>query len=102
VTTKDMKEICPCPNLDCPNHGLCDKCISRHLRAGYLNFCAFHSILPALQQTINADPESLSAKTLTALVGNQLRAYGKLMEKYGISKESQAQLLRMVADYSDY
>lgn len=98
----EIKEICPCPNLDCPNHGFCDRCISRHLRAGYLNFCAFYTVLPALQEAIEADRESLTAKKLRTMTGNLLNAYARLMEKHHISKESQERLLKMVADYSDY
>ena len=60
----DMKEICPCPNQDCPNHGDCEKCISRHLKKGYLNYCAFHTILPLLREAIDADPDSPAAQKL--------------------------------------
>jgi hypothetical protein len=77
----DIKEICPCPNLNCPNYGFCDKCFSRHLRAGYLNFCAFYTVLPALKEAIDADPESLTAKKLLSMTENLLNAYAKLMEK---------------------
>ena len=31
-----IAEICPCVNVGCPNHGQCDKCISRHARLGTL------------------------------------------------------------------
>jgi len=98
----DMKEICPCPNLDCPNHGFCNKCNSRHLRGNFLNCCAFYTILPTLQETIDASPESPTAKKLATLVGDRLQAYEKLREKHGISKESQELLLKKVAEYSDY
>ena len=98
----DMKEICPCPNLDCPNHGFCDKCISRHLRGGFLNYCAFYTILPTLQEAIDASPESPTAKKLATLIGDRLKVNEKLMEKHGISKESRETLLKKVAEYSDY
>ena len=98
----DMKEICPCPNLKCPNHGFCDKCNSRHLRGNFLNCCSFYTILPTLQEAIDASPESPTAKKLATLVGDRLQAYEKLREKHGISKESQEQLLKGMAEYSDY
>jgi hypothetical protein len=98
----EMKEICPCPNLQCPNHGVCENCTSRHLKLGLLNFCAFHTILPKLQEAIESSPESPTAKSLTTLIGNQSQAYAKLMEKHGISEENQEQLLKQVAEYSDY
>ncbi|EFK08685.1 conserved domain protein [delta proteobacterium NaphS2] len=97
----DMKEICPCPNLSCPNHGYCEKCISRHLRAGFLNYCAFHTILPTLKQVIDSDPESPAAKKLDDLIQAQLQAYEKLMDKHGLSQESQNSLLKKVAECSD-
>lgn len=98
----DMKEICPCPNLDCPNHGFCDKCTSRHLRGSFLNCCSFYTILPTLKEAIDASPESPTAKNLASLIGDRLQAYEKLMEKHGISKESHEGLLKKVAEYSDY
>ncbi len=98
----DMKEICPCHNLDCPNHGYCEKCISRHLRIGSLNYCSFHTVLPTLQEAIDASPESPTAKKLASMTGNALEIYGKLMEKQGLSKEGQERLLKMVTEFSDY
>lgn len=98
----DMKEICPCHNLDCPNHGYCDKCISRHLNKGSLNYCGFHTFLPTLQEAIAASPESPAAKKLTLLIGNTLETYGKLMEKHGLTRERQEGLLKKVANFSDY
>jgi hypothetical protein len=67
----EMKEICPCPNMDCPNHGVCENWTSRHLKLGFLNFCAFHTILPKLQVAIEASPESPTARSLSMLIGNQ-------------------------------
>jgi hypothetical protein len=98
----DMKEICPCHNLDCPNHGYCEKCISRHLRIGSLNYCAFHTVLPTLQEAIDTSPESPTAKKLASMIGNTQEIYGNLMEKHGLSKERQERLLKMVTDFSDY
>ena len=72
----DMKEICPCPKLDCPNRGFCDKCNSRHLHGSFLNCCAFYSILPTLQEAIDASPESHTAKKLTTLVEERLQIEG--------------------------
>ncbi len=98
----DMKEICPCPNLNCPNHGDCAKCNSRHTRLGYLNYCAFHTLLPTIQQVIDSAPESPTAKKLDGLIGLQLQAYEKLMNEHGLSKENQDSLLKKVAQYSDH
>jgi hypothetical protein len=98
----DMKEICPCVNLECPNHGNCEKCISRHLRIGSLNFCSYYTVLPALQEAIDASPESPTAKKLAALIANRSETYNKLMEKHGISREDNEGLLKKVTDFSDY
>lgn len=98
----DMKEICPCPNLYCPNHGYCDKCISRHMRKGSLNYCAFHTLLPTIKQFIDVAPESPTAKKLDALIGTQLQAYEKRMKEHGLTQGNQNRLLNMVAEYSDY
>jgi len=100
----DLKEICPCPNLGLgyPNHGYCDKCNSRHVRIGYLNYCSFQTLLPAMQQVIDDAPESPTSKKLDALIGAQLQAYEKLMEEHGLTKENQDRLLKMVAEYSDH
>lgn len=98
----DMKEICPCPNLTCPNHGDCEKCISRHLRLGFLNYCAFHTFLPTLRQVIDSDPESPAAKKLDALIGAQREAYTKLMDKHGLSHDHQKELLEKVSAHSDH
>lgn len=98
----DMKEICPCPNLNCPNHGYCDKCISRHLRLGFLNYCAFQTILPTIKQVIDEDPESPAAKKLNGLIQAQIQAYEKLMDEHGLLQESQNRLLKNLADYSDH
>jgi hypothetical protein len=95
----EMKAICPCPNLDCPNHGYCDKCISRHLRLGHLNFCAFQTVLPALRDAIALSPESPTAKRLQAMIDMQQGAYAKLMEKHGITAEKQGERLKQVAEY---
>ena len=98
----DMKEICPCPNLNCPNHGDCEKCTSRHVRLGYLNYCAFQTILPTFKQMIHDAPESPMAKKLDDLLGLQLAAYEKLMNEHDLLRENQDKLLKMVAAYSDY
>lgn len=98
----DLKEICPCPNLNCPNHGYCDKCTSRHVRLGYLSYCAFHTILPTIKQVIDDAPESPTAKKLDALIRPQLQAYEKLMNEHGLSRENQERLLKKMANYSDH
>ena len=98
----DLNEICPCPNLNCPNHGYCDKCNSRHVRIGYLNYCAFQTLLPAIRQVIDDDPESPAGKKLDALIGAQLQAYKKLMQEHGLTQENQDRLLKKVSEYSDH
>lgn len=94
----DIKAICPCPKLNCPNHGYCDKCISKHLRKGSLNYCAFHTLLPTIKQAIDSDPESPAAKHLDALMVKQLQAYEKLMDQHGLSQERQSELLKKMAN----
>ena len=98
----EMKDICPCVNLDCPNFGNCEKCTSRHLKKGSLNYCAFYTVLPDLQEAIAASPESPTAQLLASMTAKRLASYGKTMEKRGLSKEGQEQLLRKVTDFSDY
>jgi hypothetical protein len=98
----EMKDICPCVNLDCPNHGDCAKCTSRHLKKGSLNYCAFYSVLPELQEAIDASPESPTAKKLASMIENGLATYGKLMNKHGLSRKGQERLLKEAADFSDY
>jgi len=98
----DMKEICPCPNRDCPNHGFCEMCVSRHLKGGYLNFCGFHTIQPALQAAVAASPDSPTAQKLTPLINNMQQAYAKLREKHGISEEEERERLKRVAEFSPH
>ena len=98
----EMKEICPCVNIDCPNHGICENCTSRHLRKGSLNYCAFYTVLPELQEAIKASPESPTAKKLTSMIEARLETYSKLTAKHGLTEQGQGQLLKKVADFSDY
>lgn len=98
----DMKEICPCPKLSCPNHGYCDKCISKHLRSGSPNYCSFHTFLSFIKEVRDEDPESLTAKKLDKLIKSKLQAYEKLMDEHGLSQEGQDKLLQKVAEYSDH
>lgn len=81
--------VCPCPKLECPNHGDCEKCTSRHLRLGYLNYCGFYAILPFMEEVIAASPDSLSAQKLKTKSAKQLQAYAQLKEKHNISEEMQ-------------
>ena len=67
-----MKDICPCVRLDCPNHGNCEKCTSRHLNKGSLNYCAFYTVLLEYQEAIDASPESPTAKKLALMIENKL------------------------------
>ena len=98
----DMGEICPCPKLNCPNHGLCDKCTSRHARKGFLNYCSFHTILPTIRQAIDESPESPTAKKMEALISAQLNAYEKLMNDHELSREHQKKLFKKVTEFSDH
>ena len=98
----EMKEICPCHNVGCPNHGNCEDCTSRHLKKGSLNYCGFHTILPTLREAIAVSPESPTAKKLTALIEKTEAIYAALLEKNDLTKENQEQLLKKVADFSDY
>lgn len=67
-----------------------------------MNYCAFYTVLPELQEAIAASPESPTAKKLASTIENRLANYGKLMEKHGLSQKGQDQLLKEVADFSDY
>ena len=98
----EMKEICPCPNLECPNQGDCAKCTSRHLRIGSLNYCGLHTILSALQEAIDASPDSPTAKKLAELIQKPLTAHAGLMKKHNLSEQRQKQRLKEVAGYSGY
>lgn len=88
----EKSNICPCPNLECPNNGNCKNCTSRHLKIGTLNYCGFYSILPILEESIEASPNSLSAQKIKNLVERQSLAYVKLMDKHCISEEKQNEL----------
>ena len=98
----NIKEICPCPNMGCPNHGICDQCTSRHIRLGYLNYCAFHTLVPALEKVIESHPDSPVSKDLETLIDIQSRSYDKLMEKHGLAKENQDRLFQLMATYSKH
>lgn len=94
-----MKDICPCPNPACPNHGDCSKCTGSHIRKGYLSYCAFHTILPTIERLIKEDPGSPAAEKLKGLIDPQLKAYRKLMDKHGISEKECRRRLKKVAEY---
>ncbi len=98
----EMRDICPCVNLDCPNHGNCENCTSRHLRKNSLNCCGFYTVLPELQEAIKASPESPTARKLASLIDSRLELYDKLTAKHGLNNQEQEQLLKKVADFSDY
>ena len=98
----NMKAICPCPKLSCPNHGYCDKCTSRHVRLGFLNYCAFHTLLPTMKQVMEGAPESPTSQKLNDLIQAQLQAYDQLMDEHGLSQEGQNRLLKQIAEYSDH
>ena len=94
----DMTAICPCPNAECPNHGYCDKCVSRHLKMGYLNFCGFETVVPVLEDAIRESPDSPTAVKLRQLIDGTRAVYAKLMEKNGITPEKQAELIASVKE----
>jgi len=97
-----IAEICPCGNVGCPNHGKCDKCISRHTRLGSLNYCSFYTILPVLQKAVAADPDSPAAGVLREVFEHRLEVNAGLAKKNGLSDEKLADLRKKVAEYSDY
>ncbi len=81
------EQICPCPNLECPNHGDCRNCTSRHLRIHSLNYCAFYSIMHELEGAVNASPDSPGAIIINQRIQRQTNAYLKYMNKHGLSEE---------------
>jgi hypothetical protein len=93
----EMKDIFPCLTLDCPNHGNCEKCTSRHLKKKSLNYCAFYTGLLDFQDAIAASPESPTAKRLASMIDKKIETFGKRMEKHGRSQKEQE-----VANFSDY
>jgi hypothetical protein len=93
---------CPCPNLDCPNHGVCEDCTSRHLKIGTLNYCGFYAILPSLNEAVACAPDSDSARSLDALIRKQTKAYGTLMEKHGLTDDGQGELKSAAARFSKH
>ena len=97
-----ISEICACPIVKCPNHGDCAKCVSRHLRRGYLNYCSMHTMLPIIRKVCEASPDSETARQLMEHFNSKLDAYQKHMDANGISKEDNAALLKKVTEYSDY
>jgi len=103
---ENLYEICPCPNVKCPNRGNCAKCISRHLNRGYLNYCSFHTVLPMLRKVCEADPASQTAKQLSELLDKTLDTYDKLMKHNGVTSEECNERLKKVAalceDSSDH
>jgi hypothetical protein len=59
-------------------------------------------LLPELQEAVAAAPESPTAQKLAAAIGSRLANYGKLSEKHGLSAGRQEELLKKMADFSDY
>ena len=98
----ENKNLCPSPNLKCPNHGNCENCTSRHLRIGSLNYCAFYSILTELIESIKASPDSESAKVIRHRVKRQTNAYLSHMKNNGISEENLTNLRIQKAKISEH
>ena len=92
---------CPCVNLECMNHGDCEKCVGHHVHLGNLNYCSFYTILPALEQAIITDPESPAAVTLRQMLDGRLQVYDERMRKHGLSEDRQAELRRLRAEHTD-
>jgi hypothetical protein len=69
---------------------------------GFLNYCAFHTILPTMQSVIAAEPESAAAKKLDGLLKAQLQAYDQLMAEHSLTPEHQDVRLKQVAAYSEH
>jgi len=97
-----VPEICPCPKLDCPNHGYCDRCTSRHVRLGFLSYCAFHTILPTIRKAIEETPDSETGRKIGALMDAQVHAYERLYDKHDIRHEDRQELLRKVSQHSKH
>lgn len=76
------------------------KCSSSHVRKGYLSYCAFHTILPALRGVIDESPDSPASRRLEALIRPQLEAYDKLKLKHGLSQEELDRRLTEVAKFN--
>ena len=93
---------CPCPNLDCPNHGNCENCSSRHLKKGTLNYCGFYAILPKLEEAVKLAPDSKTAIQLNHLIEKQMASYNALIEQHNLSDESQDEIREKKAEFSDH
>jgi hypothetical protein len=93
---------CPCPNLNCPNHGVCEDCTSRHLKIGTLNYCGFYSILPSLNEAIESSPDSESAQMLSRLLQKQTKAYEMLMDHHDLTEEGQCELKDAASRFSKH
>lgn len=78
-------KTCACPNLDCPNHGNCKNCTSRHLKIKTLNYCGFYSIKHFFE-------DLKDEKKINDLIAKHINAYDKLIEKNRLSKKIQEQI----------
>ena len=72
------------------------------MREGFLNYCGFHTLLPAARQVIEDAAGSATAKKLDALIRAQLQAYENLMNEHGLTQENQDRLLKKVTEVSDH
>lgn len=82
--------VCACPNLNCPNHGNCKDCTSRHLKIKTLNYCGFYSIHAFFKEIIETLPNSEASLKIKQLVENQTQAYTKLIKKNSLTEEGQS------------
>ena len=98
----NAEKICPCPNLECPNHGDCRNCTSRHLRIRSLNYCAFYAIAHELEEAVYASPQSQSAQMILRRIERQTNAYLKCMKKHGLSEEHQHMLRIEKSELSEH
>ena len=96
-----MKNICPCPNLSCSNHGDCAKCTSSHIRKGYLNYCGFYTILPTLKQLMADASDEKTKEKINELIQPQLDAYAALMKKHNVSQQQCDELFSKFVEYTE-
>lgn len=80
-----INNTCACPKLDCPNHGNCENCTSRHLKIKTLNYCAFYSIQDFLE-------DLKDEIKVNDLLVKHLNAYDKLIEKNNLSSKKQEEI----------
>jgi len=94
----DLKDICPCPNLECKNQLDCVKCTSSHLSKKSLNACGFFTIKTFLEDAISKSPESPTALMVKEMIDKQTKNYKSKMEKYGWCEGEQEKRLEKMKE----